>query len=398
MQSAKRIEQGPEAPRYDFTPLVAEDKDLQQYARQTKTGAVKLDLSTYGAKHALTSAILRHYFNIRIILPCGQLIPTIPNRVQYLTWASSLLGSSALYLPHTVLDIGTGPACIYPLLGSRLFPKWSFVATDTDENAVHFAKQNIVANGIVSVSVHQTGERGRMLSEKVMAAKPNLTVCNPPFHAELPTSKTTPGTVSQLVTQGGELGFLQRLANESTQSFGVAWFTSLVGRKVDLPAIVRYLRSAHVSALHVKTVELSQGGRTTRWAVAWSFGQEKSEVELLRDHGSKWRLVFAVRPGRSFANQLSSDDIAACFSSMLQNMDWVASDEAHGMARYGNLFHGSLQTRLEQTKLEVNVMNGLVAGEFHVHVKVAECGLLTADELGNLGDSLADGVANLLGA
>lgn len=49
-----------------------------------------------------------------------------------------------------------------------------------------------------------------------------------------------------------------------------------------------------MSGLHVKAVELSQGERATRWAAAGTFGLEKLEVELLRNHGSNLRLIFAV--------------------------------------------------------------------------------------------------------
>lgn len=390
------VEQGPEAPHFDFAPLVAEYGTLQPFARRASSGALSLDLSTQAAKLALTRAILFHHFDIRLILPPGQLIPTIPNRVQYLSWASSLLGSSAVDLPCTVLDIGTGPSCIYPLLGARLFPNWRFTATDIDKNAVQLAKRNIAVNSISVVTVHQTTVAGRMLSEEVMASKPDLTVCNPPFHTQLPSTKTLSGTESQLVTQGGELEFIRRLADESTQSHGVAWFTSLVGRKADLPAIVRHLRSDDVSALHIKTVELSQGGRMTRWAVAWSFGEETSMVKLIRGQGSKWRQIYSVRPGRAFANQLRSEDLAACFSTVLQRKGWVASEESHRLEHPGELFHGGLRTIFERTKLEVNVINGPLAGEYHTHVKVADRGEMKSTDFDELGEAVIEDVSNLL--
>ena len=41
------------------------------------------------------------------------------------------------------IDIGTGTACIYPLLGCALNPQWCFVASDVQLDAVELATANV---------------------------------------------------------------------------------------------------------------------------------------------------------------------------------------------------------------------------------------------------------------
>ena len=48
----------------------------------------------------------------------------------------------------------------------------------------------------------------------------------------------------------------------------VLWYTSLVGRKSSLQPLLKQLRQSRVP--DVRTTELAQG-RTSRWALTWSF-------------------------------------------------------------------------------------------------------------------------------
>lgn len=389
------LERAKEAPRYEFTDLVENNQELKRYATGSSNRGVRLDLSSREATYALTRAILRDHFDLCLTLPPGQLVPTVPNRVQYLTWAAELLPNGLREEP-TVLDLGTGPSCIYALLGTRLYPKWFFIATDTDPIAIDWARRNVEANDLRKIKVLHTLSEGKLLPPEVVAAQPSLTVCNPPFHSELPDTTAPAGSQNQLVTQGGEYSFLCRLAEESTQTVSVDWFTSLVGRKVDLPRIVAYLRSPRIRAPYVRTVELSQGGRTTRWAVAWSFGQEESIVTLIDDHGSKWRLIFSVRPGRQFANQLCANDIAATFSSVLHDLQWRKEYELAKGDNCDAALRGPKESSLSQTAIQLHVTEGAASGEFRVYLKVKDRGELMTSEFADLGNKVTQAVLDLL--
>ncbi len=48
----------------------------------------------------------------------------------------------------TIVSLGTGASCIYPLLGTRL-NRWSFLATDIDKDSLAVAKENVARNGLM---------------------------------------------------------------------------------------------------------------------------------------------------------------------------------------------------------------------------------------------------------
>jgi 23S rRNA (adenine1618-N6)-methyltransferase len=123
----------------------------------------------------------------------------------------------------------------------------------------------------------------------------DLSVCNPPFHAsqkeaiksnqrkvnslafnrgEKPGSKAPAGLnfggqKNELWCEGGEIGFLQTMINESAQ-FGkqCRWFTTLVSKAENVPQAKWHMRNA--GARDILEVEMEQGNKTTR-IVAWSF-------------------------------------------------------------------------------------------------------------------------------
>lgn len=385
----------PSAPRYEFEPLIAVEDNLRQYAKRTTNGTYKIDFSLREATLALTQAILKHHFKLVLFLPEGQLIPTIPNRVQYLTWAASLLPNDARKTHNTLLDIGTGPSCIYSMLGARLFPNWNIVATDADESAVQCARKNCNANELSNVKVLYTGASTDLLPKEVTEELPSLTVCNPPFHSSYPTCEVPAGTASQLMTEGGEYAFICRLAIESTSCLSVKWFTSLVGRKVDLPRIVSFLRSPRIRALYVKTAELAPGGRTVRWAVAWSFGEECSVVKLISNGMSKWRQIVSVRPGKKYGNQLETQDISDIFHLIFPQFGWVAKETDVLNSSAVTYFQGPVGSDFEESEIHIHVRE-LTDHEFEVHLKTERRGLMTYTEFQTLCTSIIENASSFL--
>lgn len=386
----------PEAPRYEFEQLIAESEELKQFSKRNENGSIRLDFSCRKTTAALTRAILKQHFNLRLSLSEGQLVPTVPNRVQYLQWASSLLCEQTAQSNVVMVDIGTGPSCIYAMLGSRLFPKWTFIATDTDPDAVQSARRNCTENQLRCIRVLQMEQDGELLSAEIQAARPSLTVCNPPFHAEVPVKENRAGTAAQLATVGGEKALIQKLAMESMRCVSVEWFTSLVGRKVDISGIVSFLRSDAVRALHVKTVELSPGGRTTRWAVAWSFGAATSTATLIRDDNTKWRWTVAIRPGRAFGNQLEDCDIISTIGFVMQKWEWTKEGNNAQSQQNGVVMRGPDGDQLWKTKVQFVVVSKPEYGEFQVIAKVVQRGIMQASLFADLGKRLTDAVVPFL--
>jgi hypothetical protein len=108
-----------------------------------------IDFTDENAGRALTRALLLQDFRANVDIPKDHLCPPLPNRVNYLCWLSDLIDSSSEIGGHsgipTILDIGVGPVCVYPILGHSLF-KWDFIGTDVDSDAVTHCKSNLYRN------------------------------------------------------------------------------------------------------------------------------------------------------------------------------------------------------------------------------------------------------------
>ncbi|KAI0563178.1 RNA methyltransferase [Gracilaria domingensis] len=367
-----------DAPRYDFEPIIETDRELAKYAI-TVNGHRSVDFSSREATFHLTRGILKHYFNIEFSLPPGHLVPTIPNRVQYLKWAAGLLPGECRKQNVVVLDIGTGPSCIYPILGVRLFPHWEFIATDIDEQAVQSARHNCEVNELDNIAILKTESEDKLFCDRVRRRKPLLTVCNPPFHARPHSGDDPPGTDSQLLTSGGEYSFLCKLAEESVLQHSVMWFTSLIGCKEDLPRVVSFLRSPQIRATRIKSAELCPGGRTTRWAVAWSFGEQSTKAILQTDATSKWRYTIIISPGRKFGNQLEEHDIEGVVRFSMCSMDWYFSEDNRRTEQTSKRsFRGADSSMFEACEMETFVRREQSSFDFAVLLKVQQRGRLQA--------------------
>jgi 23S rRNA (adenine1618-N6)-methyltransferase len=281
---------------YDFPALVAGTPSLGAFVGPNAHGDASIDYADPAAVKALNQALLAHAYGLRDWdLPPGGLCPPIPGRSDYLHYLADLLraddgdeiprGSSV-----TVLDIGTGASCIYPLIGAKEYG-WRFVGTDTDPDALRWATSLVAANGMTELiecrrqpsplscfkDVIQPGERF------------DASMCNPPFHASaeeaaassrqkrrhLGATRSTMGVLNfagrdgELWCEGGELGFVQRMITESA---GVRercrWFTTLVSKSAHLPRLEQALRA--VAATELKTIEMVHGQKTSR-ILAWTF-------------------------------------------------------------------------------------------------------------------------------
>ncbi|KAJ0010308.1 hypothetical protein Pint_34356 [Pistacia integerrima] len=224
-------------------------------------------------------------------------------------------------------DIGTGANCIYPLLGASLL-RWSFVGSDVTDVALEWAEKNIKSNPQIlelieirkvescqntssskepdkrepalfgsklDLSGHLDEEAEPLPSPSfdqptaanksyhgppVLAGvvrdgeKFDFCMCNPPFFETMEEAGLNPktscgGTPEEMVCPGGERAFITRIIEDSVelkQTF--RWYTSMVGRKLNLKFLISKLREVRVTI--VKTTEFVQG-QTYRWGLAWSF-------------------------------------------------------------------------------------------------------------------------------
>ncbi|KAI1497850.1 hypothetical protein F5X99DRAFT_395375 [Biscogniauxia marginata] len=250
----------------------------------------------------LTKTLLKLDFGLKIELPMDRLCPPVPNRHNYILWLKDLLDSSASsYLDQydptrqvTGLDIGTGASLIYPLLGCAQRP-WSFIATDVDPRSLSYARKNAELNNyqsrirvvdrIVTDLLIPLDELGVDTIDFVMV--------NPPFYVSdselqgLARQKSRPpngactGAPIEMVCEGGEVGFVKRIIDESMTLRGrVQWYTSMLGKQSSLDTLVDILKDNCITNYAV--MAFIQGNRTRRWAIGWSFGNLRPAMSASR--------------------------------------------------------------------------------------------------------------------
>ncbi|KAI9453618.1 S-adenosyl-L-methionine dependent methyltransferase [Lactarius psammicola] len=272
---------------------------MHSIIRAPEDGSPTIDFHDETAQRHLTQALLFRDFDIELGIPDDRLCPPVPNRLNYVLWLQDVLShSSSQEQPPTSIrgiDIGTGASAIYPLLACRLSPNWRFVATDVDTVSLASAQANVDRNGLSErISVLRADPTGPVLFPLTQdtAASFDFSMCNPPFYASaeevarsaaakaLSPNAVCTGAEVEMITAGGEEGFVSRMVCESL-ALGerCRWYTSMLGKQSSLTALVSLLR-AH-SIMNYALTELVQG-HTRRWALAWSFTDARLPDDVAR--------------------------------------------------------------------------------------------------------------------
>lgn len=287
--------------RYDFAQLVAALPALKEFLVPNPFDANEstIDFANPAGVMALNAALLKAFYDVDSWrVPPGYLVPPIPGRADYVHLAADLLANDNNgVIPRgpaiRVLDIGVGANCIYPLIGHHEYG-WRFVGSDSDAVALAAAQQIVDDNVGLAAAIEL---RQQSSAQKIFAGivtpddRFDLVLCNPPFHASAreaeagavrkwknldKADKATSnpkrnfgGQAAELWCDGGEVGFVCRMAAESAAcGTQVGWFSALVSREESLPAIYAALRD--VNAQRVETVDMAQGQKKSR-IVAWRF-------------------------------------------------------------------------------------------------------------------------------
>ncbi|QLI81698.1 23S rRNA (adenine(1618)-N(6))-methyltransferase RlmF [Chitinibacter fontanus] len=297
-QGAKLHPRNPHQGRYDFPALIAASHELAAFVAKNAYGDDSIDFANPQAVKALNRALLAHFYGIKFWdTPDGYLCPPIPGRADYVHTLADLLAEKTGQIPRgdTVsgLDIGVGANAIYPMLGRASYG-WQFVGSDIDpvslQNAAHIFASNAVLKDGLETRWQKTAQHiftGIIGPDDYF----DFTLCNPPFHASaadaaagsnrklrnLGLSQSTrqqpklnfAGQHNELWCVGGEARFIAQMIIESQQfATQVGWFTTLVSKSDNLPAIYRALQ--RVKAVDVRTLPMAQGQKQSR-IVAWRF-------------------------------------------------------------------------------------------------------------------------------
>ncbi|KAI0456396.1 hypothetical protein F5B21DRAFT_502295 [Xylaria acuta] len=256
------------------------------------TDGAYLDFANPAAVMQLTKTLLKEDFGLRINLPSDRLCPPVPNRHNYILWLKDLLDStsssySEQYEPErkvTGLDIGTGASLIYPLLGCVQRSAWCFVATDIDVESLFSARANARLNHLESRIriVDRVPPEPLIPLNDLDIDSIDFVMVNPPFYIsdtellDLAAQKSQPphsactGAPVEMVCEGGEVGFVQRMIDESLVLEGrIQWYTAMLGKQSSLKVLIEILKKHKINNFAVTT--FIQGSKTQRWGLAWSF-------------------------------------------------------------------------------------------------------------------------------
>ena len=280
---------------YDFKALVKAHPALSAFIIVNKYNQQStIDFSNNNAVKTLNTALLKSHYQIKNWdFPQDYLCPPIPGRVDYIHYLADLINEESIKEKISVLDIGTGATCIYPILGAREYG-WHFVASDIDPISIKAANININANKNIANHIQcRLQKNSKSIFDNII--KPNeyyhLTLCNPPFHKSLADSSTGTkkkwqnlnkssdnkntktlnfgGQKAELWCEGGEVAFIKQMIKESKHYCEqVLWFTCLVSKKDHLSPLKLALKKAKVSEF--KVVKMAQGQKVSRF-IAWRF-------------------------------------------------------------------------------------------------------------------------------
>ena len=297
--------------RYDFAELSEASPALAGFlvANPFDANELTIDFANPAAVMALNAALLKVFYGVQSwCVPPGYLCPPIPGRADYVHHAADLLardrnGTIPRGPTIRVLDIGVGANCIYPLIGHHEYG-WRFVGSDTDTEALAAAQQIVDANvsagakaGLAAAIELRLQPLPQKIFEGILAPDDRIdfVLCNPPFHASARAAEagaarkwknlgktanpaSNPklnfgGQAGELWCEGGEVGFVGRMVAESAQlqthsQARVSWFSALMSREENLPAIYSALKAA--GAHEVETIDMAQGQKKSR-IVAWHF-------------------------------------------------------------------------------------------------------------------------------
>ena len=291
---------------YDIEALCEVEPDLRAFVQRNPAGRTTIDFAAPEAVKLLNSALLKRHYGIeRWDIPANYLVPPIPGRADYLHYLADLLardndGEIPTGKRVQLLDVGTGANCIYPIIGFHEYG-WRFTASEADLRAIKHAKALLNANPNVKPAVQLVHQHAPQYIFRDIVHEHSTfdaTLCNPPFHASAadarkantrklrnlnlpPSDLNFGGQSNELWTEGGERAFIQQMIRESRyRAEQVCWFTTLVSKKDNLPALERALKK--VRPRERRIIETGQGNKVSR-ILAWTFlgkGQRREWADV----------------------------------------------------------------------------------------------------------------------
>ncbi|KAA3677352.1 U6 snRNA m6A methyltransferase [Paragonimus westermani] len=131
-----------------FKQLAQKYPFFKDVIQEDEEGRISLDFKVPSHLAALSKALLLNDFGLDLEFPLDRLVPTVPLRLNYILWLEDIIQSfHPPGTPVTVLDVGVGASCIYPLLGAKK-NGWRFVGTEIDARNYAVAVESVARNSL----------------------------------------------------------------------------------------------------------------------------------------------------------------------------------------------------------------------------------------------------------
>ncbi|MFT5848618.1 MAG: 23S rRNA (adenine1618-N6)-methyltransferase [Psychroserpens sp.] len=281
---------------YDFELLVKSTPELEEFVFTNSYGNVTIDFAKPKAVKLLNTALLKAHYGINYWeFPDANLCPPIPGRAEYIHILNNLLKKPRVKEDITILDIGTGATCIYPLLGQAEYG-WRFIASEIDKQAMKSAQKILIKNKFTkSITLrYQDNEQNILTGILKPNEKVSAVMCNPPFYKdEAEANESTllkqkglgkqtdtvvrnfSGTEKELWYPGGEKAFVHNyLYQSSLLKTNCFWYTCLVSKTQHVLSMETSLKK--LGATDFKILQIALGNKISR-VVAWTFLTEEEQ-------------------------------------------------------------------------------------------------------------------------
>ncbi|XP_054155453.1 uncharacterized protein LOC128953934 [Oppia nitens] len=330
--------------RPNFAEMAKSFPSFAPYVRTDLRGRSSVDYDDCRALRELTKTLLKKDFDLDVDIPEDRLIPTVPQRLNYLLFVEDLvtklksfgtaIASPDTRLPTEVigLDVGTGCCAIFPLIGCTLNKDWHFVAVDVDQLSIQSATYNVSRNGLNDrINVIECDEENSfepIVQQMTSKGKRiNFLMTNPPFFGhkyenEFDTSggdktdlqmddevkstkdsskfatkaqqichfrhKSTANTsiTIESVVDGGEVEFVLKIIERSLRLRDkVMIYTTMLGKKSSQKQL-KYIINKHIQNGDIQSAVYTEfcQGVTKRWGIAWTLvlGLNLREVPVIK--------------------------------------------------------------------------------------------------------------------
>jgi 23S rRNA (adenine1618-N6)-methyltransferase len=173
------------------------------------------------------------------------------------------------------------------------------MVVDIDEKNLVYAKKNVKLNDLETriKVVSRKPDDPLIPLDDLGIESIDFCMTNPPFYESAdemlrsaskksrPPSTACTGVEVEMVTTGGEVGFVEHILAESLVLRGrVQWYTAMLGFLSSATKLLEELKAHGIDNCAV--TEFVQGSKTRRWAVAWSFGGVRPAQSVARGTAS----------------------------------------------------------------------------------------------------------------